>query len=159
MIGLATIALLRNPEQLQLLRENSDDPDFVANATEELLRFVAPTQTGRRRVAVADIDMGGQKIRAGDGVIALDNVSSRDPEVFADPDRLDLGRLEARRHNAFGFGTHSCAGQSLARVELQVVFSTLYRRVPTLRLAGTEVDVAFREDTIIYLADRMEVTW
>ena len=72
---------------------------------------------------------------------------------------LDLRRAEARRHNALGYGTHQCAGQSLARVELQVVFSTLYRRIPTLRLAVDEEDLPFREDTIIYILDKMPVTW
>jgi len=159
LIALGTLALLRNPDQLQLLIENSDDPKFVANATEELLRYIAPTQTGRRRIAVVDTELGGHKIKAGEGLIALDNVSSRDPDKFPDPDRLDLTRPEARRHNALGYGTHQCAGQSLARVELQVVFATLYKRVPTLRLAVPEDELPFREDTIVYVVDAMPVTW
>jgi len=159
MIALGTLALLKNPDQLQLLRENSGDATFVANATEELLRYIVPTQTGRRRVAKEDLELGGKVVRAGEGVIALDNVSSRDPQVFPDPDRLDLRRPEARRHNAFGFGTHQCAGQSLSRIELQVVFSTLYRRLPNLALAVPEDELTFREDTIVYGVESMPVTF
>lgn len=159
LIALGTLALLNHPEQLRLLIDNSDDPAFVATATEELLRYVSPTQTGRRRIATADVEVGGTLIRKGEGVIALDSVSSRDPAVFANPDVLDLRRAEARRHNAFGFGTHQCAGQSLARVELQVVFATLYRRIPTLRLAVPQAELPFREDTIVYIVDAMPVTW
>lgn len=159
MITLGTLALMHQPDQLELLRQHSDDPQFVANATEELLRFIAPTQTGRRRIATADIEVGGQLIRAGEGVIAMDNQSSRDPAVFPDPDRLDLRRAEAGRHNALGFGTHQCGGQSLARVELQVVFGTLYRRIPTLALAEAEAGLPFREDTVVYNVDSMQVTW
>lgn len=158
MIALGTLALFDHPDQLKLLQEN-DDPKFIANATEELLRFVAPTQTGRRRLATADIEVGGQLIRAGEGVIAMDNQSSRDPDIFPDPDRLDLTRKEARRHNALGYGTHQCAGQSLARVELQVVYGTLYKRIPTLRLAVDRSELPFREDLVVYLVDRMPVTW
>lgn len=159
LIALGTLALLNNPDQLALLQEHSDDAKFVANATEELLRFIAPAQTGRRRIATEDLELNGQIIRAGEGVIALDNQSSRDPKVFPDPDRLDLRRPEARRHNALGFGTHQCAGQSLARVELQVVFSTLYRRLPDLALAVPESELPFREDTIIYIVDEMPITF
>lgn len=159
MIALGTLALLNNPEQLEKLRENSDDAKFVANATEELFRYIAPTQTGRRRLATEDLEVGGQLIKAGEGVIALDHQSSRDPDKFPDPDRLDLERKEARRHNALGFGTHQCAGQSLARVELQVVYSTLYRRLPNLALAVPEDELPFREDTIVYIVDSMPVTF
>lgn len=159
MIVFGTLALLNNPDQLAKLIERSDDAKFVANATEELFRYIAPTQTGRRRLAIEDMEVGGQLIRAGEGVIALDNQSSRDPNVFPDPDRLDLERKEARRHNAFGFGTHQCAGQSLARVEMQVVYATLYRRLPNLALAVPQEDLPYREDTIVYILDHMPVTF
>src|SRR5699024_257044 len=158
LICLGTLALLQNPDQMELIQRNSDDPKFIANATEELLRFISPTQTGRRRIALEDVELGGNVIREGEGVIALDHQSSRDPDKFPDPDRLDLTRKEARRHNAFGFGTHQCAGQSLARVELQVVFSTLYKRIPTMQLAVPEDQLPFREDTIVYILDSMPIT-
>lgn len=159
MIALGTLALLNNPDQMELIQQNSQDPAFIANATEELLRFISPAQTGRRRIATEDVEVGDQLIRAGEGVVALDHQSSRDPDVFTYPDTLDLTRAEARHHNALGYGTHQCAGQSLARVELQVVFGTLYRRIPTLTLAVNEEELPFREDTIIYILDSMPVTW
>lgn len=158
MIAFGTIALLQNPDQLKLLQE-SDDPAFIANATEELLRFIAPTQTGRRRIATEDLKIGDQLIKAGEGVIAMDNQSSRDPDMFPNPDKLDLNRKEARRHMALGFGTHSCAGQTLARVELQVVFSTLYKRIPTLELAGDIDELDYREDTVVYNMDTLPIKW
>lgn len=159
LIVFGTLALLENPDQMAKMIEHSDDPKFIANATEELLRYISPTQTGRRRLALEDIEVGGQLIRAGEGVIALDHQSSRDPDVFTDPDRLDLERKEARRHNAFGFGTHQCAGQSLARVEMQVVYSTLYRRMPNIALAVPKEELPYREDTIVYILDTMPITF
>ncbi|MGL3150374.1 cytochrome P450 [Microbacterium sp. A82] len=159
MILFGTIALLNNPDQLAMIIERSDDAKFIANATEEMFRYIAPTQTGRRRLALEDMEVGGQLIRAGEGVIALDHQSSRDPDMFEDPDRLDLERKEARRHNAFGFGTHQCAGQSLARVEMQVVYSTLYRRLPSIALAMPQEELPYREDTIVYIIDKMPITF
>jgi cytochrome P450 len=116
MIALGTLALLEHPDQLAALRD-TDNPNLIAGAVEELLRYLHITHSGRRRVAVADIEIDGQLIRAGDGVIFANDVANRDEEAFADPDRLDVHR-DARRHVAFGFGVHQCLGQPLARVEL-----------------------------------------
>ena len=84
--------------------------------------------------------------------------ANRDPAVFPDPDRLDIGR-DARRHIAFGFGVHQCLGQNLARVELQVVYGTLYKRIPTLRLATSLDQIPFKHDAIIYGVYELPVTW
>ncbi|WLW57859.1 cytochrome P450 [Streptomyces sp. YU58] len=157
MIALGTLALLQNPDQLALLREN-DDPKFVAGAVEELLRYLHITHLGRRRAVTGDIEVGGQVLRAGDGVIMANEIANRDPEVFPDPDRLDLTR-DARRHVAFGFGVHQCLGQPLARMELQVVYGTLYRRIPTLRLACALEDVRFKDDAFIYGVHELPVSW
>ncbi|MFI0821015.1 cytochrome P450 [Streptomyces sp. NPDC021098] len=157
MIALGTLALLENPGQLALLRE-SDDPKLVASAVEELLRYLNITHSGRRRVALADIEVAGQVIRAGEGIILANDIANRDPEVFADPDRLDL-RRDARRHVAFGFGVHQCLGQPLARMELQVVYSTLYRRIPTLRLATDLEKVPFKHDGSVYGVYELPVAW
>ncbi|GAA3141210.1 cytochrome P450 [Nonomuraea roseoviolacea] len=157
MIALGTLALLRHPDQLALLRE-SDDPKLVAGAVEELLRYLNITHSGRRRVALEDIEIAGQVIRAGEGMIMANDVANRDPAVFPGPDELDL-RRDARRHVAFGFGVHQCLGQPLARMELQVVYSTLYRRIPTLSLA-TELDrVPFKHDGQVYGVYELPVTW
>ena len=157
MIALGTLALLEHPDQLALLRD-SDDPKAVAGAVEELLRYLNITHGGRRRVAVEDIEIGGEVIRAGEGIIVPNDIGNRDPEVFADPDRLDLGR-DARSHVAFGFGVHQCLGQPLARMELQVVYSTLYRRIPTLRLDAGLEDLSFKHDGAVYGVYELPVAW
>src|SRR6185312_4655338 len=139
MIALGTFALLQHPEQLARLRAVEDRAELAA-AVEELLRYLSIVHTGRRRAVLEDIEIGGQTIRAGEGVILPNDLGNRDPAAFPDPDRLDLGR-NARRHTAFGFGVHQCLGQPLARMELQVVYGTLYRRIPTLRLAVDPAEI------------------
>ncbi|WP_328370300.1 cytochrome P450 [Streptomyces sp. NBC_00457] len=157
MIALGTLALLQNPDQLALLRD-SDDPKFVAGAVEELLRYLHITHLGRRRAVTEDVEIAGQVVRAGEGVIMANEIANRDPAVFPDPDRLDLTR-DARRHVAFGFGVHQCLGQPLARMELQVVYGTLYKRIPTLTLACALEDVRFKNDAFIYGVHELPVSW
>ncbi|MBF8190326.1 cytochrome P450 [Nonomuraea sp. K274] len=157
MIALGTAALLEHPGQLAVLRE-SDDPKLVAGAVEELLRYLNITHNGRRRVALADIEIAGQVIRAGDGLILANDIGNRDPAAFPDPDRLDL-RRDSRHHVAFGFGVHQCLGQPLARMELQVVYGTLYRRIPTLRLATSLDRIPFKHDGAVYGVYELPVTW
>ena len=157
MIALGTLTLLQHRDQLAELRE-SDDPKLIAGAVEELLRYLSIPQAGRRRVALTDIEIGGVTIRAGEGVILANDAGNRDPAVFGDPDRLDVHR-DARRHVAFGFGVHQCLGQPLARVELQVVYGTLYRRIPTLKLAVDLDQIAFKHDGLVYGVYELPVTW
>ncbi|MEU9153485.1 cytochrome P450 [Streptomyces sp. NPDC048417] len=157
MIALGTLALLQNPGQLARLRE-SDDPKTVASAVEELLRYLSIVHSGRRRVALEDIEAGGVTIRAGEGVVLAGDVANRDADVFPAPDRLDIDR-NPRHHVAFGFGVHQCLGQPLARVELQVVYSTLYRRIPTLRLAVDLDRIPFKHDGNVYGVYELPVTW
>ena len=136
----------------------SEDPKLIASAVEELLRYINILPSGRRRLALEDIDVGGTTIRAGEGIILPNDIGNRDPEVFDDPDRLDVGR-DARRHVAFGFGVHQCLGQPLARVELQVVFRTLFRRVPALRLATEPDRLPFKHDALVYGVYELPVAW
>ncbi|MET9497239.1 cytochrome P450 [Streptomyces sp. NPDC006552] len=158
MIALGTLALLSHPDQLTLLRE-SEDPKVVAGAVEELLRYLNITHSGRRRVALEDIEIDGEVIRAGEGIIFGGEVANRDPAAFpGDPDALDL-RRDARRHVAFGFGVHQCLGQPLARVELQVVYNTLYKRVPTLAAAAGIDELEFKHDGFVYGVYELPVTW
>jgi cytochrome P450 len=157
MISLGTLALLEHPDQLAALRD-AEDAGLIADAVEELLRYLHIVHSGRRRVAVEDIEVGGQVIRAGDGVIFANDAANRDEEVFADPGRLDIHR-DARKHVAFGFGVHQCLGQPLARVELQVVYGTLYRRIPDLRLAVDLDQVPFKHDALVYGVYELPVTW
>jgi cytochrome P450 len=156
MISLGTLALLEHPAQLALLRKDPE-PALVASAVEEMLRYLTVSHRGRRRVAREDVEVGGRLIRAGEGVIATNDSGNRDPSAFPDPDTLDLTR-NARHHLAFGFGPHQCLGQGLARVELQVVYGTLYRRLPELRLAVGLDEIAFT-DKLIYGVERLPVEW
>ncbi|MFJ2269186.1 cytochrome P450 [Streptomyces sp. NPDC087849] len=157
MIALGTLTLLHHPDQLARLRE-SDDPKVIASAVEELLRYLNIVHSGRRRVALEDIEIGGVTIRAGDGVILANDIGNRDPAAFPDPDRLDIGR-NPRHHVAFGFGVHQCLGQPLARVELQVVYGTLFRRVPTLRPAADLDEIPFKHDGLVYGVYELPITW
>ena len=157
MIPLGTLALLQHPDQLAVLRD-TDDPKVVANAVEELLRYLTIVHTGIRRIAREDIEIRGQVIRAGDGLIFDISAADWDAEMFPEPERLDLSRA-ARQHQAFGYGPHQCLGQSLARVELQVVYGTLYRRVPTLGLAVPMDEIEFAFEGIAYSLHSLPVTW
>jgi cytochrome P450 len=153
MIALGTLALLRHPAQL-----NADDPKLVARAVEELLRYLSVIHTGLRRLALEDIEIAGQVIRAGEGLIIPIETANRDETVFPRAGMLDI-RRDARQHIAFGFGVHQCVGQQLARVELQVAYAALYRRIPTLALAVDPADIPFKHDGLVYGVNELPVTW
>jgi len=158
MIALGTIALLKNPEQLAKL-QTTDDPAVVKSAVEELLRYLTVTHHGRRRVAVEDFEYGGRQIHNGDGLVFAAEIGNRDPDAFAgDPNTVELER-DARSHVAFGFGIHQCLGQSLARLELEIVYGTLYRRIPTLALAVPVNELAYKADLAVYGVFDLPVTW
>lgn len=157
MIALGTFALLTHPDQLAAVRD-ADDPRLIVAAVEELMRYLSIVQSGRRRVAIEDIEVAGQVIRAGEGIILPTEAANRDAAMFPGPDTLDVHR-DARGHIAFGFGVHQCLGQPLARVELQVVYGTLYRRIPTLALAADPAQVPFKHDSFVYGVYELPVTW
>lgn len=154
MIGLGVLTLLSNPEQLAQLRA---DPALVPQAVEELLRYISVFHISPTRVATDTIEIAGQVIAAGDGVIPVIAGANRDGAVFPDPDAFDIHR-EARHHVAFGYGVHQCLGQSLARIELQVVFETLFRRIPTLRLAVLPDRLTVKEYAFLSLVE-LPITW
>ena len=128
LIGNGIVTLLRNPHELVRLRE---DPALLAPAVEELLRYESPSQH-TARLAPDDTTLGGKLIRKRQAVIAVMAAGNRDPERFPDPDRLDLGRAD-NRHLAFGWAAHFCFGAPLARIEGQIAFATMLRRLPNLR--------------------------
>lgn len=157
MITLGTLLLLDNPAILSEIRD-SDDPALLGNAIEELLRYLNITHMGRRRVAQRDIELCGRTIRAGEGVIITGDTGNRDSRVFPEPDKLDIHR-KARNHVTFGYGIHQCLGQPLARLELRVVFGTLFHRIATLRRSVPLSEIPFKEDSIVYGAHSAPVTW
>jgi cytochrome P450 len=130
LIGNGLLALLRHSEQYQRLVEN---PDLVPTAVTELLRFDSPVQLTGRRVS-QDITIGGVQLAAGQHFIAILGAANHDPDQFPNPDRLDVGRVE-NRLVSFGYGIHFCLGAPLAKLEAEIVFSALTRRLPQLQLA------------------------
>jgi hypothetical protein len=129
LIGNGILSLLRNPDVMEELR---NDLSLITTAVEELLRYESPSQH-TARLATEDIELGGKKIQKRQAVIAVMGAANRDPERFPDPDRLDIRRKE-NRHVAFGFGAHFCFGAPLARIEGQIAFSTILRRLQNLQL-------------------------
>ena len=129
LIGNGVLTLLRNPAELERLRNESS---LIPSAVEELLRYESPSQH-TARLAPADIELGGKQILKRQAVIAVMGAGNRDPERFPEPDRLDLARKD-NRHLAFGWAAHFCFGAALARLEGQIAFETLLRRLPDMAL-------------------------
>ncbi len=135
LIGNSVVALLRNPDQLAMLRS---DPARITTAVEEFLRYDAPVPHSTFRYAVEPVDLGGKTIPAGAQVIISLAAADRDEERYAEPDVLDIDRPYVR-HLAFGHGIHFCLGAPLARMEGQLALGSLLARFPHLRLAvGSE---------------------
>ena len=159
MIALTTLALLENPEQFALLR---DDPSLAESAVEEMMRYHSPVQFGILRKATEDITLADTTVKAGEWIIGALSAANRDPEVFGpEPDSVDVTRprVGGRSQLAFGFGVHQCIGQNLARVELVEVARQLYRRIPTLRLAVPLAQIEFKESSLVYGPKSMPVAW
>lgn len=135
LIGNGTLALLRNPDQLQQLKEQ---PAMISSAVAELLRYDSPVQLTSRS-ATEDMELGGKHISAGQEVIMCLGAANHDPAQFPEPDQLNLSRQE-NRHFSFGLGIHFCLGAPLARVEGEIAFNTLVKRFPKLHLATEEVE-------------------
>jgi cytochrome P450 len=158
MIGLGVLALLVHPDQSAVIRD-AEDPGVLANAVEELLRYLSIIQNGQRRVAVEDIEIAGEVIHAGEGIIIDLAPANWDPKAFNEPDHLYLYRNKAGQNVAFGYGRHQCVGQQLARAELQIVFHTLFSRIPTLTLAKPVEEIPFKHDRLAYGVYELPVTW
>ncbi|MEU9255024.1 cytochrome P450 [Streptomyces sp. NPDC048270] len=152
----AVLVLLRNPEQLALLRA---EPERIGDAVEELLRYIPGGAAGGLiRVATEDVEVGGELIRAGEGVIAVTNSANRDSLVWEDPDTFDITRKPGS-HTSFGHGIHHCVGAQLARLEMQIGISTLIRRFPGLRLAVPESELPWKRNVVIHSLEALPVTW
>jgi cytochrome P450 len=129
LIGNGLLSLLRHPDELQKLRM---EPSLIPSAVEELLRYESPSQH-TARLAPEDVELRGKRIHRRQAVIAVMGAANRDPERFPDPDRLDITRKD-NRHVAFGWAAHFCFGAPLARIEAQIAFETMLRRLPSVTL-------------------------
>jgi cytochrome P450 len=157
LIGNGTLALLRNPDEADWLRNKDEAGDAAAikNAIEEMLRYDPPVQvTGR--YATADLDINGLDVAKGEGVAIMLAAANRDPGHFPDPDRLDLGRADPH-HLAFSQGIHYCLGAALARLEGEVALPSMFRRFPTLRLATDSPE--YRDHRVLRGLAALPVAW
>jgi cytochrome P450 monooxygenase len=146
-IALGVVTLLANPEWIGADR-----------VVDEIVRLHSVADLVAMRTAVEDVTVGGTLIRAGEGIIPLIASANHDECAFAGPDRFDPGRA-ARNHVGFGFGVHQCLGQNLVRAEMDAVFSTLFARVPALRLATPADDLPFKYDGTLFGLHALPVTW
>jgi cytochrome P450 len=156
MISLGTAALLEHPDVFERLGR-TDDRVVIANAIEELMRYLTIVHAQVDRVAIEDLTIGGQLIRAGDRVLMNLPAGNWDSEFVENPEAFDIDR-NARGHLGFGYGVHQCIGANLARVEMQVAFATLARRLPGLQLAVPPDALRFK-DSDIYGMKELPVTW
>jgi len=140
LIGNGILSLLRYPDQMQRLR---NDLSLIPSAVEELLRYESPSQH-TARICPEDTELGGKSIRKGQAVIAVMGAGNRDPERFAEPDRLDIARAD-NRHLAFGWASHFCFGAALARIEGQLTFEAIARRTANLAFEADR-QIVWREN-------------
>jgi pimeloyl-[acyl-carrier protein] synthase len=129
LIGNGVLTLLRHPQEFERLKA---DLTLIPSAVEEMLRYEPPSQH-TARLAPHDVELGGKKIRKRQAVIAVMAAGNRDPERFPDPDRFDITRKD-NRHLSFGWAAHFCFGAALARIEGQVSFEEIVRRLPNWSL-------------------------
>lgn len=155
MLALGTLALLRHPEQLALVR---DDDAAVPAAVEELLRWISIVNSGSPRLATSDVEFDDAVVRAGDLVLFNLPTANRDPAATDDPDRLDVTRGQTG-HLAFGHGVHHCLGAPLARMEMRVAFPALLRRFPGLHPAVADEDIAWAPHKAIFGLEELPVAW
>jgi len=156
LIGNATLALLRHPEQRA---EISRRPELLPRAIEELVRFDGPVERALNRWAATDVELRGQTILRGSSVIVVLGAADRDAERFADPDTLDVLAEREAKHVGFGRGTHYCLGAPLARLEAEVALGTLLRRLPGLRLAAPAETLAWRAVPLFRSLAALPVAW
>jgi cytochrome P450 len=131
LIGNGTLVLLTHPDLFEKLKA---DPSLIKSAVEEFLRYEPPSLIPRTRIALEDVEVGGVTVRRGEPILPVIASANHDPDRFAAPDELDIARND-NRHLAFSTGIHFCLGAPLARLEGQIAFDTLLRRMPNLRLA------------------------
>lgn len=157
MINLGIVTLFENPSQLADLKK---DPSLAPQFVEELCRFHTASAMATRRVAKVDIDLGGKSIKAGEGIIAATQSGNRDADVFPNPDIFDMHRKRgAESAFGFGYGEHRCVAEWLARAELEIVFSTLFQRLPNLKLAVPLTEVKYSDPSKDVGITELPITW
>lgn len=155
LLGNGTLALLQHPDQMHLLRS---DPSLLPTAIEELLRYTAPVSLTDERWAAEDIILHGKTIRKGQQVRAVLISANADPQQFSDPTVLDITRQQ-NQHLSFGKGIHYCLGAPLARLEGQIAFGTLLRRLPNLRLAIDPAQLTWNKNSMLRGLTSLPVTF
>jgi cytochrome P450 monooxygenase len=146
-ISLGVVTLLSNPEWI-------GDERIV----EELLRLHSVADLVALRVAVDDVEIGGQLIKAGEGIVPLVAAANHDADAFGCPAQFDPARA-ARHHVAFGYGVHQCLGQNLVRAEMEIAYQTLFKRIPTLEIAEPIEDLPFKYDGVLFGLHALPVKW
>ncbi|WP_243794762.1 cytochrome P450 [Saccharopolyspora gloriosae] len=155
-LGNFVYTLLNHPG---LWQELIAEPGLIPGAVEELSRFISNSATaGFTRIATEDLELGGTTVRAGEAVVCELGVANRDPEVFDEPDVINIHRGSVP-HVTFGHGVHHCLGAQLARMELRIVLETLVRRLPQLRLAAPVDELSWRTDRLIRGLHELPVSW
>ncbi len=155
MLALGLLALLEHPDQRA---KALSDPDRLERAVEELLRYLSVTHIGPIRTALQDVELGGEKVKAGDSVSIALPAANRDPQQFACPAALDIDNSPVG-HLAFGYGVHQCLGQHLARHILRTSYAAVFRRFPALRLAEAAEDLEVCAAKPVLGVSRLPVVW
>jgi len=153
LIGNGLLALLDHPEELRRLR---DDRSLMKTAVEELLRWDSPVQIDGRTVLVEDVDVHGTTVAVGENFVTLLGAANRDPRVFPDPERFDVGRV-GQAPMSFGAGIHYCLGAALARAEGAVVFDRLLDRFPVIEPAWGGERPVYRDSIVLHGLESLPV--
>jgi len=154
-MGLGIVTLLQHPDQLASFLA---DPSLGPTLVDELVRYTSINHAGLPRAATTNVEVGSQLIRVGEGVLVMVNSGNRDESAFENPDSFNIHRKE-RNHVGFGHGIHKCLGIHFAYVELEIAFLTLFRRIPSLRLATDIEHQSFRHEMVLYGLKTLPVTW
>lgn len=154
-IALGVMEFIGQPDQLAKLRA---DPSLLPEAIEEMLRLHTIVHFNALRVAKEDVDVNGFLVRKGEGVCAMITGANHDPAKFPEPDRFDITR-DTQGHMAFSHGVHQCLGQTLARAELDAVFSVIFERLPNLRLVKRPEELSYKTESIVMGVESLPVAW